>query len=59
MKTEKPPRGWTKRHWELSQNAVQLAVIIERERCARIVCPHEPGHPALVCCQKKKEIRGS
>ena len=36
MNKEKPPKGWSKRHWELAQNATALAVAIERERCARI-----------------------
>lgn len=54
------PAGETLYHTrKVIRDALTLALRTERERCARIVCPHEPGHPALLCCQLKKEIRGS
>lgn len=33
---QKPPKGWTKRQWLLACNGVELAVAVERERCAKI-----------------------
>jgi hypothetical protein len=33
---EKPPKGWSKRHWGIACAGVEMAVMVERERCARI-----------------------